>query len=123
MKVLVESCTHRPRQLREVARQTANAIRFSETFEVPLPELTRGVKRHQLEGITAKRTGSQHRSGERCRGWLKRRAYSGQEFVMSGYVSNGCIKWPKGSDLAKSQPDWVTNARNSSPWQVRELAR
>jgi bifunctional non-homologous end joining protein LigD len=49
----------------------------------------RAVKKHRLEGIVAKRAGSQWRSGKRSRDWLKWRANRGQEFVIGGYIPNG----------------------------------
>jgi ATP-dependent DNA ligase len=51
----------------------------------------RAVKKHQLEGIVAKRAASQYRSGERSADWLKWRANRGQEFVIGGYIPNGDI--------------------------------
>jgi ATP-dependent DNA ligase len=81
----------RRQQLHEVVPQLPDSIRFSETFEVPLSELIREVRKHQLEGIVAKRAGSQYRSGERSGDWLKWRANRGQEFVIGGYIPNGNI--------------------------------
>jgi ATP-dependent DNA ligase len=54
---------------------------------VPHSELVRAVRKHQLEGIVAKRVGSQ--SGERSPDWLKWRANRGQEFVIGGYIPSG----------------------------------
>jgi hypothetical protein len=51
--------------LREIIASLPDVIRFSETFNVPLPELMGAVRKHQLEGIVAKRAGSPYRSGER----------------------------------------------------------
>jgi ATP-dependent DNA ligase len=79
----------RRRQLRKTVQHLPDTIRFSETFDAPFSELMRVVRRHQLEGIVAKRTGSQYRSGERCGDWLKWRANRGQEFVIGGYIPNG----------------------------------
>jgi DNA ligase D-like protein (predicted ligase) len=79
----------RRHQLHEVIRQLPDTIRFSETFDVPLSELIREVRRHQLEGIIAKRAGSHYRSGMRSADWLKWRANRGQEFVIGGYIPNG----------------------------------
>jgi DNA ligase D-like protein (predicted ligase) len=76
-------------QLREIVSPLPDTIRYSETFNVPLSELMRAVRKHQLEGIVAKRAGSQYRSGERCGDWLKWRANRGQEFVIGGYTPNG----------------------------------
>jgi len=76
-------------QLREIVSTLPDTIRYSETFKVPLPELMRAVKKHQLEGIVAKRAGCQYRSGERSADWLKWRAHRGQEFVIGGYIPNG----------------------------------
>jgi bifunctional non-homologous end joining protein LigD len=79
----------RREQLREIVQRLPETIRYSETFNVSLPELMRAVRKHQLEGIIAKRAGSPYRSGERCRDWVKWRANKGQEFVIGGYMLNG----------------------------------
>jgi ATP-dependent DNA ligase len=79
----------RREQLREIITPLPDTIRYSETFQVPLSELMRAVRKHQLEGIVAKRAGSEYRSGERCGDWLKWRANRGQEFVIGGYIPNG----------------------------------
>jgi bifunctional non-homologous end joining protein LigD len=73
-------------ELREIVPTLPNAIRYSGTFNVPLSEFVRAVRKHELEGIVAKRAGSQYRSGERCNDWLKWRANRGQEFVIGGYI-------------------------------------
>jgi len=78
-------------ELREVVRNLSDTIRYSETFEVPLPELEGAVREHRLEGIVAKRAGSLYRTGERCHDWLKWRANRGQEFVIGGYIPNGSV--------------------------------
>jgi bifunctional non-homologous end joining protein LigD len=49
------------------------------------------VRKHQLEGIVAKRAGSPYRSGERSFDWIKWRANRSQEFVVGGYIPNGNI--------------------------------
>jgi bifunctional non-homologous end joining protein LigD len=49
----------RREQLRQIIPHLPEAIRFSETFDVPLSELIREVRQHQLEGIVAKRAGSE----------------------------------------------------------------
>ena len=49
-----------------IQRLPSAAIRYSETFNVPVQELSRAVKEQRLEGIIAKRAGSRYRSGERC---------------------------------------------------------
>ena len=79
----------RREQLRQIVPHLPEAIRFSETFDVPLSELIREVRQHQLEGIVAKRAGSEYRSGARSADWLKWRANRGQEFVIGGYIPNG----------------------------------
>src|SRR6516225_3135209 len=79
----------RREQLREIVPTLPDTIRYSETFNVPLPELMRAVKKHQLEGIVAKRARSPYRSGERSPEWVKWRANRGQEFVIGGYIPNG----------------------------------
>ena len=50
--------------LREIVKQLPDAIRYSETFDVPLSDLMLAVRQHQVEGIVAKRAGSRYRSGE-----------------------------------------------------------
>jgi ATP-dependent DNA ligase len=81
----------RREQLREIIASLPDVIRFSETFNVPLPELMGAVRKHQLEGIVAKRAGSPYRSGERSFDWIKWRANRSQEFVVGGYIPNGNI--------------------------------
>ena len=76
----------RRQSLREIAQQLPATIRFSERFDVPIPDLISAVRQHGLEGIVAKRAGSPYRSGERCDDWLKWRATRGQEFVIGGYI-------------------------------------
>jgi DNA ligase D-like protein (predicted ligase) len=72
----------------EIARQLPASIRYSESFDTPLPDLISTVRQRQLEGIVAKRAGSPYRSGERSGDWLKWRANRGQEFVIGGYIPN-----------------------------------
>jgi DNA ligase D-like protein (predicted ligase) len=79
----------RREQLHALVQNLPDAIRFSETFKVPVSELVRVVRKHQLEGIVAKRASSQYRSGERCGDWVKWRANRGQEFVIGGCIPNG----------------------------------
>ena len=81
----------RREQLREIIPALPDTIRYSETFNVPVSELIRAVRKHQLEGIVAKRAGSPYRSGERSVDWVKWRANRGQEFVIGGYVPNGNV--------------------------------
>jgi ATP-dependent DNA ligase len=95
----------RREQLRQIVEQLPYTIRYSETFNMPLPDLMQEVRQHHLEGIVAKRAGSQYRSGERCSDWLKWRANRGQEFVIGGYLPNGetidsiLVGYFKGRDL------------------------
>jgi bifunctional non-homologous end joining protein LigD len=79
----------RSEQLHTIVQNVADPIRYSETFNVPVSNLMRAVRGQQLEGIVAKRAGSQYRSGERSNDWVKWRANRGQEFVIGGYVPNG----------------------------------
>jgi ATP-dependent DNA ligase len=79
----------RREQLHEIVPTLPDTIRYSETFNVQLPELLRVVRKHRLEGIVAKRAGSQYRSGERSADWVKWRANQGQEFLIGGYIPNG----------------------------------
>jgi bifunctional non-homologous end joining protein LigD len=73
-------------KLREIVESCPK--RFSDTFNVSISELISTVQEHELEGIVAKRVGSQYRCGERSGDWLKGRPNRGQEFVIGGYVSN-----------------------------------
>jgi bifunctional non-homologous end joining protein LigD len=79
----------RREKLRQLINSLPATIRYSETFNVPLAELTSAVRKNHLEGIVAKRVTSQYRSGERSGDWLKWRANRGQEFVIGGYLPNG----------------------------------
>jgi bifunctional non-homologous end joining protein LigD len=44
----------RREELREIVSKLPDTIRYSETFNVPLSELVRAVREHQLEGVVAK---------------------------------------------------------------------
>jgi bifunctional non-homologous end joining protein LigD len=77
--------------LRELIDALPVTIRYSETFNVSLAELTNAVRRNRLEGIVAKRAGSHYCSGEHSADWLKWRANRGQEFVIGGYLPNGDV--------------------------------
>jgi bifunctional non-homologous end joining protein LigD len=89
--VRLSTLEDRREQLHKLVPNLPDTIRYSETFKVPLSELMRAVKKHQLEGIVAKRSGSPYRSGERSADWLKWRANRGQEFVIGGYIPNGDV--------------------------------
>jgi len=81
----------RREQLRETIPTLPDTIRYSETFNVPVSALMHAVRKHQLEGIVAKRSGSPYRSGELSADWVKWRANRGQEFVIGGYIPNGNV--------------------------------
>jgi DNA ligase D-like protein (predicted ligase) len=108
----------RRQQLRDIVQHLPDTIRFSETFDVPLSELMRAVR--QLEGIVAKRAGSQYRSGERSADWVKWRANRGQEFVIGGYIPNGdaldslLVGYYDGSDLM-----YAASVRTAIPPEFR----
>jgi ATP-dependent DNA ligase len=110
----------RREQLREIVQRLPDTIRFSETFNVPLSELVAVVRKHQLEGIVAKRAGSRYRSGERCSDWLKWRANRGQEFVIGGYILNSdaldslLIGYYDGRDLI-----YAASVRSGIPTEFR----
>jgi bifunctional non-homologous end joining protein LigD len=57
----------RREQLRQLVPNLPDTIRYSETFNVSLAELMRAVKKHELEGIVAKRSGSPYRLGRTLR--------------------------------------------------------
>jgi bifunctional non-homologous end joining protein LigD len=69
--VRLSTLEDRREQLRALVPSLPDTIRYSETFNVPLSEMTQAVRKHQLEGIIAKRLGSPYRSGERSADWLK----------------------------------------------------
>jgi bifunctional non-homologous end joining protein LigD len=48
----------RREQLRQIVEQVPDTIRYSEIFNVPLPDLMLEVRQHHLEGIVAMRAGS-----------------------------------------------------------------
>lgn len=81
----------RREELRETIERLPDTVRYSETFRVPLSELMNAVREHQLEGIVAKRAGSEYHSGERSADWMKWRANRSQEFVIGGYIPSGDI--------------------------------
>jgi bifunctional non-homologous end joining protein LigD len=83
--------SERRNALREIIKALPMAVRYSETFNIPLAELTNAVRQNGLEEIVAKRAGSHYRSGERSADWLKWRANRGQEFVIGGYLPSGDI--------------------------------
>ena len=91
--------------LRELVPALGDAIRHSETFDVPAAELLATVRQHGLEGIVAKRRTSTYRPGDRSGDWVKMRANRGQEFVIGGYVPSGTkfdsilVGYYEGSDL------------------------
>lgn len=72
--------------LREAVALLPDAIRFSETFDVPATDLMRVVREKGLEGVVAKRRGSTYQTGKRSDDWVKVRANRVEEFVIGGYV-------------------------------------
>src|SRR6516164_2580531 len=115
----------RREQLREIVPTLPDTIRYSETFNVPLPELMRAVKKHQLEGIVAKRARSPYRSGERSPEWVKWRANRGQEFVIGGYTPNGIRSIQSSSCNTRAVMSSVPPAsgRNIPPESVKSCYR
>jgi DNA ligase D-like protein (predicted ligase) len=112
----------RREQLCEIVSTLPDTIRYSETFNVPLSELMQAVRKHQLEGIVAKRAGSPYRSGERSFDWVKWRANRGQEFVVGGYIPNGdvldslLVGYYDGRDLI-----YAANVRAGIPPEFRRV--
>jgi bifunctional non-homologous end joining protein LigD len=82
----------------------------------------RAARKHQLEGIVAKRAGSQCRCGERSSDWVKWRANRGQEFVIGGYIPNGSVLdsilvgYYKGRDLL-----YAASVRAGIPAEFRQI--
>ena len=71
---------------RQLIPKLGDAIRYSETFDVPAAEFIETVRAQGLEGVVAKRRASPYRSGDRSGDWLKLRLNQGQEFVIGGYI-------------------------------------
>ena len=112
----------RRKQLREIVLTLPDTIRYSETFDVPLSELIREIRQHQIDGIVAKRAGSQYRSGERSANWLKWRANRGQEFVIGGYIPNSdalsiLVGYYEGRDLM-----YAASVRAGIPPEFRQIS-
>jgi len=72
--------------LRELADKLPEPIRFSESFDVPAPDLLEAVRQHGLEGVVAKRRNSTYRPGDRSGDWVKFRTNRRQELVIGGYM-------------------------------------
>jgi ATP-dependent DNA ligase len=82
-------------QLRETVAPLPETIRYSETFNLPLSEFMRPVRKHQLEGIVAKLAAASTAPSSGST-W---RANRGREFVIGGYIPNG--KFRVGSLLSR----------------------
>jgi bifunctional non-homologous end joining protein LigD len=64
-------------------------IRPSPVLPGSLADLIKAVKEQGLEGLVAKKRGSQYEAGERSGAWQKMRINEGQEFVIGGYTVGG----------------------------------
>lgn len=79
----------RRKQLRDPCTQLSDSLVGN--LRLPLSELMRAVREHQLEGIVAKCGDSPYRSAERSSDWVKGQANRGQEFVIGGYMPSDNI--------------------------------
>ena len=75
----------RRKRLEKLLDKRNKTVRFSETFEDG-EVLLAAAEKQRLEGIMAKRLGSQYLPGKRTRDWLKIKGHGRQEFVIAGYT-------------------------------------
>jgi bifunctional non-homologous end joining protein LigD len=61
-------------------------VRYSESFEHDVEELVSRARALGLEGLVAKRRGSQYQAGRRSGVWLKLKLQQEQDFVIGGYT-------------------------------------
>jgi len=64
-------------------------VLFSAPLEGPLDSILKAVRKHNLEGVIAKRSDSVYESGRRTPAWQKLPLKSKQEFVIGGYRPEG----------------------------------
>jgi bifunctional non-homologous end joining protein LigD len=75
--------------LRTALEATQDPVRFSETWNARPSALIAAAKEHGVEGLIAKRAGSQYEPGQRSGAWVKYKLNQGEEFVVGGYVPSG----------------------------------
>ncbi|MGD8373662.1 MAG: DNA ligase D [Candidatus Woesebacteria bacterium] len=69
----------------------SKTLHLSDDVEIKGEDLFKQAQGHGLEGVVAKRDGSQYKQGERGNDWLKIKTHMRQEFAIGGYTE------PKGS--------------------------
>jgi bifunctional non-homologous end joining protein LigD len=85
--LLDEKLELRQQRLGELLRKLRGPVKISPTFEVDPATLLTEVRQRGLEGIIAKRRGSNYEPGRRSGAWLKCRVVNEQEFVIGGYTA------------------------------------
>jgi bifunctional non-homologous end joining protein LigD len=99
--------------LRSVLTFKSPRVRIAPYFETSARAIIEIAAEQGLEGVVAKRKGSQYEAGERSGAWAKYRLDSGQELVVGGYVPGAkgvesiIVGYYRGSDLV-----YVARVRN-----------
>jgi bifunctional non-homologous end joining protein LigD len=73
----------RRRRLRSILEESG--VLFSADLPGDAPTVVEAVRRHDLEGVVAKRSDSIYESGQRSGAWVKTALKPNQEFVIGGY--------------------------------------
>jgi bifunctional non-homologous end joining protein LigD len=76
----------RKAKLEELLKNPPGVLRYSESFEHGVEELVSRARELGLEGLVAKRRGSQYQAGRRSGVWLKLKLQQEQDFVIGGYT-------------------------------------
>ncbi len=76
----------RRRLLESVVARLGGPVRLSEVFAGTADNLTAAARNLHLEGLVAKRKGSNYEPGRRSGAWTKHSISQGQEFVVGGYI-------------------------------------
>ena len=76
----------RKAKLEEILKKPPRVVRYSESFEHDVEELVSLARELGLEGLVAKRRGSQYQAGRRSGVWLKFKLQLEQDFVIGGYT-------------------------------------
>jgi bifunctional non-homologous end joining protein LigD len=72
--------------LEKMLAKARDPLRFSGSFHAAPAKIWKEVKRLGLEGVIAKRVGSEYEPGRRSGAWVKVKAQNEQEFVIGGYT-------------------------------------
>lgn len=79
----------RKKRLGEICAAAAGPIRYSGNIEGSPGRLLAEVRKHGLEGIIGKRSGSHYEPGARSGAWIKLKCVNEQEFVIGGFTPPG----------------------------------